>query len=353
LSSHTQLQTIIDFRDLPLFGAIAYPVIVIAAKQQPINEQVRVWAPATLEHINNVRSAVDQEGKCVQLSALKHGSWSFGGFQDFDLVAKMNGSGKALGLGSGNNVFSGLKTGFNNAFWIDDETRACLIKEDYKSSEIIHPLLVGKDIRRWHAETNNRWIIVTKTGVDMKRYPAIFKHLSQWQSNLEKRSDQGNYWWELRSCEYYDVFKSPKIIFPDIASSTRFTLDKTGTYIDMTAFVIPKPDLYLLGILNSTLVERFIVEVSSQIRGGFLRFKRQYVEQIPIPAAPAAERATIAALAQQCLDTKGQGPQVAQWESEIDERVARLYGLSSADLMAIRGERPCPTIHELPPAQQQ
>lgn len=55
--------------------------------------------------------------------------------------------------------------------------------------------------------------------------------------------------------------------------------------------------------------------------------------------APADERTAIAALPQQCLDARGQGPQVKQWEAEIDERVARLYGLSAADLTAIRGEQ--------------
>jgi hypothetical protein len=32
------------------------------------------------------------------------------------------------------------------------------------------------------------------------------------------------------------------------------------------------------------------------------------------------------------------GRQVPQWEVEIGERIARLYGLSAADLTAIRGE---------------
>jgi hypothetical protein len=55
-------------------------------------------------------------------------------------------------------------------------------------------------------------------------------------------------------------------------------------------------------------------------------------------AVPAAGYAAITALAQQCLDARGQGPQVKQWEAEIDERVARLYGLRAADLRAMQGE---------------
>ncbi len=42
----------------------------------------------------------------------------------------------------------------------------------------------------------------------------------------------------------------------------------------------------------------------------------------------------IAGLAQQCLDTSGQGTQMKVCEAEIGERVARLYGLGTADLKA-------------------
>ncbi len=95
--------------------------------------------------------------------------------------------------------------------------------------------------------------------------------------------------------------------------------------MDMTAFVIPYKDLFLLGILNSAIVEQYFNGVGATIRGGYLRFKRQYVEQIPIPTATPTEKAEIAALVQQCLDKRGQG--VTEIEAEINERVAALYGL--------------------------
>ena len=63
------------------------------------------------------------------------------------------------------------------------------------------------------------------------------------------------------------------------------------------------------------------------------------MRSLPIPNAPTTDHTAITALTQKCLDAKGQGANVAQWEAEIDERVARLYGLSSADLRAIRAEQ--------------
>lgn len=60
-------------------------------------------------------------------------------------------------------------------------------------------------------------------------------------------------------------------------------------------------------------------------QSGRLRFFRQFVRELPIPNAPAADRDAIAELVQKCLDARGVGCE--EWEAEIDERVAALYGL--------------------------
>ena len=61
-----------------------------------------------------------------------------------------------------------------------------------------------------------------------------------------------------------------------------------------------------------------------------------YVSQISIPTAPKADRQAIETLVQKCLDAKGVG--VEQWEAEIDDRVAHLYGLTDEEMKIIRGE---------------
>jgi hypothetical protein len=85
----------------------------------------------------------------------------------------------------------------------------------------------------------------------------------------------------------------------------------------------------LLGFLNSSIIQFFISQIFPAIRGNFRRFKSIYVSQIPIPTATEAEQKTIETLVQKCLEAKGQN--VGQWEQEIDEIVARLYGLSDLD----------------------
>jgi hypothetical protein len=59
------------------------------------------------------------------------------------------------------------------------------------------------------------------------------------------------------------------------------------------------------------------------------------MKDVPIPTATEAEQKAIETLVQKCLDAKGQN--VGQWEQEIDEIVARLYGLSNEERKIIIG----------------
>ncbi|RMH77043.1 MAG: hypothetical protein D6680_06415 [Cyanobacteria bacterium J007] len=90
------------------------------------------------------------------------------------------------------------------------------------------------------------------------------------------------------------------------------------------------------GILNSAIIQFFFPQICPKIRGEFMRCKSMYVEQIPIPTAPEPDRLAIESLVQKCLNAKGKG--VEEWEAEIDDRVAHLYGLTAEEIKIIRGE---------------
>ena len=48
-------------------------------------------------------------------------------------------------------------------------------------------------------------------------------------------------------------------------------------------------------------------------------------------------RAAIEALAHKLLDAKGQGPQVAEWERELNALVYELYGLTEEEIAIVEG----------------
>ncbi|HEX6962937.1 MAG TPA: hypothetical protein VF175_13790 [Lacipirellula sp.] len=90
--------------------------------------------------------------------------------------------------------------------------------------------------------------------VFQKTFPSLFAHMKQHEVSLRKRSDQGRYWWELRSCAYWDRFQERKLYYQFIQYHPCYALDADGLYgNNKTAFIL-SDDLYLLALLNSPLL---------------------------------------------------------------------------------------------------
>jgi len=160
------------------------------------------------------------------------------------------------------------------------------------------------------------------------------KHLVQFEVKAKARYDKGQYWWELRACDYYNEFEKLKIIFPDIATRAECMLDYTQSYCVNTAYIIPVEDYYLLGILNSNVVHFFYSSLTTSIRGGYLRFIRQFVEQIPIPLGePQKEISTLVNSRIKSEDDH----KSYEIESQINQLVYQLYGLTEEEIGIVEG----------------
>ena len=79
----------------------------------------------------------------------------------------------------------------------------------------------------------------------IQTYPAIYQHLVSHRDRLTIRDNRGEFYWELRSCTYYDAFEKPKIIYPDISSSMRACYDTTNAFCLQTNYVLPTDDFSL------------------------------------------------------------------------------------------------------------
>jgi hypothetical protein len=81
---------------------------------------------------------------------------------------------------------------------------------------------------------------------------------------------------------------SPKILVPDIAAHSSFAWDEAGEFAFTSGYGITlKPDAraspaYLLGLLNSHLLDFYLKQVSTTMRGGYFRYFTQFIEQLPV-----------------------------------------------------------------------
>ena len=197
----------------------------------------------------------------------------------------------------------------------------------------------------------------------LRNYPVLAKYLFQFKDKANSRLDKGDYWWELRACDYYEEFEKPKIIYPDIAKESRATFDTTGLYFSNTVYFIPVNDLYLLGLLNSKLIFAYFKRIAAVLgdadKGGRLRWFRQDVLKLPIrridfdkPSEKSAHDGIVelvekmlalqkerqAVRPEDDLDhARSLDKQIKDTDIEIDQRVYKLYGLSEDEVKVVEG----------------
>jgi hypothetical protein len=116
-------------------------------------------------------------------------------------------------------------------------------------------------------------------------YPTVHSHLIQYRDALIKRQDQGEFWWELRSCAYWDQFDRPKIIYPEITWRADWCFDARGLYINNTVYILPTEDLWILAVMNSPIMWWFSWRTATHGKDEALRFIREFVQELPISRA--------------------------------------------------------------------
>jgi len=330
------VRTIIDFGELPVFETAAtFPMIFVARKDQnshpaTIFTQVKSLA----EPYPDISALINKRGFVLPEDALKGTKWRIADAKASNLIAIMEKAGKTLEEYAGGQIFYGVKPGCNDAFIVSQEKRDELVRLDPKCKSVLKPVVHGDEVRRWRIDHEDQWIIYAPWDFDIRQYPSIEEHLSQYKKQLKTRPEcaQGRYnWWCLAryAPNYVHLFDKPKIIYPDIAKESRFTFEAKPLYLTNTVYFISTDDLYLLGVLNSDAVWNYAKEhltvLGDASKGGRLRFFRQFVQEIPIPKPSPPDRVAIEELASMCLKRRGQ--KCEQNESELNARVARLFGL--------------------------
>ena len=363
-----RIEEIVDFGDLPVFlGATTYPCIIRVSAGAP-RDAFPVTKVESLD-FPDLSEYVEESGYPVRQADLDDEGWSLVDEETGTLLRKVRDAGVPLGEYVQGKIYYGIKTGLNKAFVIDAEIRERLIADDPKSAEVIKPFLAGRDVKRYAPLEPDKFLILFKKGVSNQngagyrskwawvedKYPGVAAYLKPFRKEAEKRYDKGDYWWELRACDYYEEFEGPKIIFPDIAERPQFTIDSEGGFYNAnTCYNIFISDAFLLGILNSSLINFYYRNVAAVYRGGYLRFFSQYVEMLPIrpidPSNPAdtTHRDRMVSLVDMMLDLnlKFAGARTGQEkifisreietiDARIDALVYELYGLTEEEIALI------------------
>ncbi len=353
LASKLTLHSLIDFGDAPVFDAIAYASILIGSKRAPAKGHdisVCNWQPETA--LNRLLTVLEDTSFFVAQKSLDPNGWSLEKRDSIALMTKLRARGTPLMDYVNGRFFYGIKTGFNEAFVIDEETRNRLIAEDKKSADLIKPFLRGRDVKRWRVEPQNLYLIVFPFGFhsQLKNYPAILDHLTQFETMLKARgqctssragNDEGqHHWLELDnnpSIEYLSLFPEPKIILGRFVNRGAYCYDGRGFYHNDALYLIAGATPDLAVILNSSVIWWFLLMTSTVLQNGYIQTLIQNQRPIPIPPASPADKVRLSQLADACAAAaqRGDDATLSVHEAEIDQIVYRLFDLTPDEIALI------------------
>jgi len=294
LTRNVSIEKYIDFTQVQIFdGATTYPIIITARNITPHKNEDSfeyVLIPKTMGgKIIDIESIV---GVSVQQNSLDSESWSFGSMGLFNLLEDIKGKFSTIKK-QNEKCYRGIVTGYNDAFIINSETKKELIDRDPSSSEVIKQFLEGKDLKKWHSQDADKFLIFTRRGTDIENYPAIKEYLSKFKEKLTPRNSpdikigrkKGPYeWFEIQdSIDYFKKFEANKIVWPNLQSTNKFSFDKENYYINAPSVILPNATYATLCVLNSKIVWEFLKSICVVRSGGYIEVKPQYFEQIPIP----------------------------------------------------------------------
>lgn len=208
-------------------------------------------------------------------------------------------------------IAQGIRTSANEVYVLDIQSQheqavravsASLNTTVELEPESVYPFLRGQDIRRYYISSAQQVVLYPyrlKDGIveliaeDQLRqtFPKAYSYLLQNRHILENREGgrfQGEHWYVYGRAQNIDLVLLPKILVPDIANRASFALDESGTYALASGYgIVLKPNVqesleYMLGLLNSRLLDFFLKQISTTMRGGYFRYFRQYIERLPI-----------------------------------------------------------------------
>jgi len=358
---------LIDFGQNLIFdNAIVHTNIIISQRNKNLNmlNGVRFKDNQFFKHVNNFGVYVEKN----KIDSIKFGEgpWNI-------LVEKVDSLKQKIELNAKPlkdwdiKINFGIKTGLNEAFIIDKATRDKLVELDVSNNYFIKPILRGRDTRKYFADFKDFYLINIQKGYTIKsnisnsnivmeppprygemefdeawewfykNHNAIAKYLFSFKTKAEKREDKGDYWWELRACAYIGLFEKPKIIFSEIVSEPQFYYDEKGYYPEATVFFISGNNLkYLTALLNSKPVTFFF---KSFYMGGELvgkiRYKKAFLEQIPIPIPTEKQEMEMNSLVDKIILQKQQNQDTKMLEAEIDQMVYKLYELTNEEIKIV------------------
>jgi len=286
-------EILIDFRGTDIFENVAVLSNILLVSNKECNQPLVACDASIIK--KNYQDGLHQivSENAIILKNLPKESWLIFDKTKHELREVVINAGKNVeewGL----EIYRGILTGYNEAFYLNEEDKNRLIELDNKNSEIIRPMLRGKDLVRYSVDFGKVWLIFSRRGIDIDKYPTIKDHLFTFYKDLKPKNDSkekfgrkpGKYeWYEIQdSINYYKKFDEPKMIFMNMSKDLIFSYDPKGEFLtNQKCFIVTGKNIrYLTAFFNSKFFSYFFKDNFPELLGDVREVSKVYFEKIPV-----------------------------------------------------------------------
>jgi adenine-specific DNA-methyltransferase len=226
----------------------------------------------------------------MKLSDLSSVAWCIASTEEIELKKKIEALSSPLEEWDVN-INYGIRTGYNEAFIIDEATKDQLIKSDPRSTELIRPILRGKDISKYKFSWDKKYLIAVHYDMskEIDNFPAIKEHLIRYKDPLQDRAQVkrgDHHWMELDqnpSKAYMGKIGGAKIIYPNMSNAFSAVYDDNNFVVNQKCFFITGNNLkYLLAFLNSKLNFFNFKFIGASLGEGGYEMSKIFINKLPI-----------------------------------------------------------------------
>jgi adenine-specific DNA-methyltransferase len=179
-------------------------------------------------------------------------------------------------------------------------------------------------------------------------YPNCFQFLKQFKTELENRKDsrttikeKGIEWYSIMRRVDISEIATEKIIFYDVGMLPNFMIDTDnhifggGTSHSIRLTEEEYLYKYILGVLNSKLMQWIIYDLCPVKMGNARKYGLDYIKKLPIKKAEIKIQNEVAELVDKVISIKKDGLETTDLENQIDQLVYQLYGLTEEEIKII------------------
>lgn len=349
------LARVVDYGDYQIFEDVTNYTCICFLRSKPADTYIYVEA-----HRGELGPEQVRDGAAL---ASDGSPWNFASGVEAALLARLAAKYPKLSEFR-DRAFQGLRTSDNDVYVLttDGRPRGGVLPVVSRATddtheiekELLKPLLSGEQIRAFSLTHSGQYILFpydlkgSKPELLSERrlrtdYPGAWRYLKACEKRLRAREQgkmDGPGWWAYGRNQNLDQFEQPKVMLPGYNDKPSAGLDLAGHFYHVSGYSLTlKEDApidlkVLAALLNSRLLYWFLAKTGVALQRGFVEFRPQYLDRLPIAVPKAGQRSSLDHLVDRAI-RKG----LAEIESELNALVGEMYEVSQEEMTILAGHR--------------